>query len=166
MTRGRWSAAALSLQNMWAMVRVELCTYPAFDADRGCATPHCGCGRTDAPGPPARQQQRKIKAAAQHALPRRTYIIEERKGQGAKPKTVKTASPPLPAPHRRLRRPFPPRQGEKTGAVFGRKKTDQGQFYARSIIKVHFLVEFLSPVGGGGPAHRNERRGDAVDPRK
>ena len=88
----------------------------------------------------------------------RTYIIEERKGQGAKPETVKTASPPLSAPHRRLRRPFPPRRGEKTamGRFWGEKKTDQGQFYARSIIKVHevaprsdmFFVEFLSPAGG------------------
>jgi hypothetical protein len=34
----------------------------------------------------------------------RSYIMEERKGQGAKPKTVKTASPPLPAPHKRLRK--------------------------------------------------------------
>jgi hypothetical protein len=60
----------------------------------------------------------------------RTYIIEERKGQGAKPKTVKTASPPLSAPHRRLRRPFPPRQGEKTalGRFLGEKIPTRGNF--------------------------------------
>ena len=58
------------------------------------------------------------------------YIIEERKGQGAKPKTVKTASPPLSAPHRRLRRPFPPRQGEKTalGRFLGEKIPTRGNF--------------------------------------
>ena len=68
------------------------------------------------------------------------YIIEERKGQGAKPKTVKTASPPLPAPHRRLRRPFPPRQGEKTalGRFWGEKRPTRGNFtLVQSIIKVH-----------------------------
>ena len=60
----------------------------------------------------------------------RTYIIEERKGQGAKPKTVKTASPPLSAPHKRLRRPFPPRRGEKTalGRFWGEKRPTRGNF--------------------------------------
>ena len=52
------------------------------------------------------------------------------------------------------------------GAVFGRKNTDQGQFYARSIIKVHevaprsdmFFVEVHSPAGGGtSPPERKER---------
>ena len=62
--------------------------------------------------------------------PQRTYIIEERKGQGAKPKTVTTSSPPLPAPHRRLRRSFPPRQGEKTalGRFLGEKRSTRGNF--------------------------------------
>jgi hypothetical protein len=68
-------------------------------------------------------------------IPSRTYfyIIGERKGQGAKPKTVKTASPPFHAPHRRPRRPFPPRQGEKTALARFLGEKYQRQFYARSM---------------------------------
>jgi hypothetical protein len=88
----------------------------------------------------------------------RTYIIEERKGQGAKPKTVKNGVAPAPRPAQAPQKAFSAAPGRENGpgAVFGRKNTDQGQFYARSIIKVHevaprsdtFLVEVYSPAGG------------------
>ena len=87
--------------------------------------------------------------------------LHHRRTQGARRKTENRLNGVAPAlrPAQGPEKVFSAAPGRENGpgAVFGRKKIDQGQFYARSIIKVHevaprsdtFLVEFLSPAGGG-----------------
>ena len=86
--------------------------------------------------------------------------LHHRRTQGARRKTENRLNGVAPAlrPAQGPQKVFSAAPGRENGpgAVFGRKKIDQGQFYARSIIKVHevaprsdtFLVEVYSPDGG------------------